>query len=66
MSQQPIPVPYEEGDELIHNTEYPFCGDMGCPCHEDSESIEQVQSWVTEGLITAEDAGRIYRGHILR
>ena len=66
MGQQPIPIPYEDGDEAIHSTEYPFCNEMDCPCHEDNESIEQVQSWVTNGLITAEDAGRIYRGQAFR
>lgn len=60
--QEPIVIPYEEDDRLIHTSEHLFCNDMDCPCHEESEFIEQVQTWVTEGLITAEDAGRLYRG----
>lgn len=59
MDQQPIPIPYENGDELIHSSESPFCDDLGCPCHEDGEAIAQVQTWVTDGLITTEDAARI-------
>jgi hypothetical protein len=28
-----IPViEYEEGDELIHSVEKPYCGDTTCPC----------------------------------
>ncbi len=66
MNQPPIPIPYEDGDQLIHSQEHPFCDEMSCPCHKDAESLEQVQSWLTEGLISAEDAGRISRGHVLR
>jgi hypothetical protein len=63
--QQPIPIPYEGGDEPIHTNEHPFCDEMSCPCHEESEFIEQVQTWVTDGLITIEDAERIYRGQTI-
>jgi hypothetical protein len=61
----PIPIPYEEGDFPVHSTEHPFCADMRCPCHEDAESVEQVRLWVAQGLLSAADADRIYRGQIL-
>ena len=61
----PIPIPYEGGEQLIHSTEHPFCADMSCPCHEDAEAVAQVQHWLSEGLLTAEDADRIYRGQSL-
>jgi hypothetical protein len=59
---QPIPIPYEEGDEIIHTDDHLFCDDPTCPCHEENDSIEQVQTWISDGLITAEDADRLYRG----
>jgi hypothetical protein len=62
--QRPIPIPYETG-ELLHSREHPFCDDLRCPCHEDRESIEQMQAWLTEGLLSVEDADRIYRGQTL-
>jgi len=58
----PIPIPYEEGDEPVHTDDHLFCSDPACPCHEESESLAQVQSWISDGLITTEDADRIYRG----
>jgi len=64
-SPLPIPIPYEGGEQLIHSTEHPFCADMSCPCHEDAEAVAQVQHWLSEGLLTAEDADRIYRGQSL-
>jgi len=65
MNQQRISIPYEHEDELIHRREHPFCDDLRCPCHEDRESIEQMQAWLTEGLLSVEDADRIYRGQTL-
>lgn len=59
---QPIPIPYEDGDEFIHTDDHPFCDELDCLCHEDQEALAQVQTWITDGLITAEDADRIYRG----
>lgn len=59
---QPIPIPYEDSDDLVHTDDHLFCSDPDCPCHEESAFTEQVQSWISDGLITAKDADRIYRG----
>jgi len=61
----PIPIPYEEGDEPVHTDDHLFCDDPMCPCHEESAFTEQVQSWISDGLITTEDADRLYRGMTL-
>ena len=30
----PIVIRYEDGDELVHTQDHPFCGDETCPCME--------------------------------
>lgn len=46
-----------------HTPEQPFCSDRACPCHEnDTESINKVQQWYLEGIITADDATDLIMG----
>ncbi len=38
-------IEYEEGDDLIHTPENPFCNEEGCPCggvRVDEEEDEEV------------------------
>lgn len=51
--------------ELIHTDEHPFCDDMSCPCHEDSENIGVVGEQVSDGLMTPAEADRYYRGQTI-
>src|SRR6266436_5528594 len=32
MCAAPLVIQYDEGDEIIHTDEHPFCGDETCPC----------------------------------
>ena len=44
-------------DDLYHTNDQPFCYcDPDCPCREDQESIELVNMWVQEGLMTPREA----------
>jgi len=56
-----IPViPFE--DEPLHTPTHPFCFDMACPCHDDQETISQVAQWVTDGLMSREEASDFVAG----
>jgi len=59
-----IIIRYEEGDELIHTDEHPFCSDVHCPCHDIQE--EQYYRLIAQpllgGLMTPEEANRLYFG----
>ncbi len=52
-----IPVDYEE-----HTDEKPFCWNNGCDCHEDREAIAQVNQYVQDGLLTANEATDFVNG----
>lgn len=59
-----IPViPIE--DELLHTPTNPFCWERVCSCHEDQEHISQVAQWITDGLITREEANDFVAGRTL-
>jgi hypothetical protein len=53
--------PYDEENEVTHNSSG-FCDDMTCPCHEDNESISDLNQAVQDGEASPDDANRIYRG----
>lgn len=57
-----IVIPYEEGDEIIHTDQTPFCRDMPCPCHEDQELTQELGQQVQDGEVTPEEADKIYHG----
>jgi hypothetical protein len=54
-------IPIIESD-MIHTAEHPFCPDPACPCHEDQELIQDVQTTYVEGLVTSDEATRIVEG----
>lgn len=53
-------IPME--DDLLHTSTHPFCWDLTCPCHEDQESLAQVTHWVTDGLMSREEATAFVAG----
>ena len=53
-----VPVDYIE-----HTEKTPFCWDDQCICREDQEAIGNLNQAVQDGLITTDDANRIYHGH---
>ncbi len=55
-----IPTDYRE-----HTSEYPFCWNPTCPCHEDSEEINAVYQAVQDGLMTPEEATDFVLGKLL-
>ena len=58
--EHPIPIPME--DDLVHTDHDPFCCDPSCPCHENSQAIEQVSDLVENGLMTSAEATRFVQG----
>lgn len=54
------PVLAGEGEDS--HTEHLFCYDMPCPCHEDSDRVQELGQQVQDGLASVSDADRIYRG----
>jgi hypothetical protein len=56
-------VPAIPTDYNLHNADTPFCYDPTCPDKEDADLIEQVNQGYQNGLITAEDADKIVKGH---
>ena len=55
-----IIIPIE--DETVHSSAYPFCSKMSCFCHENEELIISIQQQVLDGLLTIEEADRLFRG----
>ena len=53
-------VPIIEGP-CIHN-ETGFCYDMAHECHENPDSIAELDQGIQDGELTVEDANTIYRG----
>ena len=64
-----VTYPFQEDDsqdvELFPHTPGHFCPDMSCPDKEDQNAIGQVAEWVTDGLMSVDDANRFYRGQTL-
>ncbi len=61
---QPIIIEYENGDELIHTDEHPFCQDIGsCDCHIDQELLnDYIAKPLTDGMMTYSEARKLWRG----
>jgi hypothetical protein len=62
MATQPISVPYEDENDLLHTSEHPFCPAPDCLCHEDQELISGVNEDYQSGLVTSSEATRIVEG----
>ncbi len=45
-----------------HTPDHPFCWDMRCPCHEDTQARAALAEYHREGLVSAADCDRIYQG----
>jgi hypothetical protein len=58
----PIAIPME--DPIIHTDEHPFCSDVHCPCHDiqDGQYYELICKPLLGGLLTPEEANRLYFG----
>jgi hypothetical protein len=46
----------------LHTPDHPFCDDLTCPCHEDQDAINDLNNCYQDGLVSRDDADRIYRG----
>jgi hypothetical protein len=53
---------YPVEDLPFHTPDHPFCDDLTCPCHEDQEAIAELHGYYDAGLVSRDDADRIYRG----
>jgi hypothetical protein len=60
----PIAIPYEPGDLLVHTDDHPFCSDCSCPCHDiqDGRYYELICKPYLAGLLTGSEANRLYFG----
>jgi len=54
-------VSYKGSDYPKHN-DSGFCDNMAHECHENEQSITDLNTAIVDGLITTDDANRIYRG----
>lgn len=62
MQQHPIVIEYENGDELLHTDEHPYCYDMSCPCTEDllDEALSEIAAIEADkGLLSRQPTQRI-------
>src|SRR6266536_3995347 len=44
----PIRIPYENGDELVHTDEHPYCADYTCPCWHANDTIPNMRTGVSD------------------
>jgi hypothetical protein len=53
-------------DEILHTPDNPFCPiDPHCPCHEDQALIAAVAQFVSDGLMTPDEATRFVEGRTI-
>ena len=66
-NERPVLIVWiEDGDELTHTNEHPFCNDPECPCHEDSDLVnEYIHQTLDSGTLTNAEAMRLYWGQTL-
>ncbi|HTK11860.1 MAG TPA: hypothetical protein VL485_32105 [Ktedonobacteraceae bacterium] len=54
-------IPTQDGHK--HTVAVPFCfGAPNCPCHEDTENVNQVDEHYNSGLMTANEATKFVKG----
>ena len=53
-----------EGD-ILHNHGRMFCYSPKCPCHKSRLLIEQVARFVSEGLLTPDEATKFVTGKLI-
>ena len=61
MCAAPLVIRYDEG-EIIHTDAHPFCEDKTCPCHRLEAMTEFIEHPILEGLLTGDEAARLWRG----
>lgn len=61
---KPIPIQYENADEITHVAPYFLCGKPDCPCHRDPELSGAVMAEFMDGLLTVDEAFAIYWGRV--
>ena len=61
-NEEYVVVPAIPDDRTAIHNESGFCYDTTHECHENPDSIDDLQTAIVEGTITPEDADRIYRG----
>ncbi|GHO55302.1 hypothetical protein [Ktedonobacter robiniae] len=49
-------LPVIPNDNQLHSIANPFCYAPPCPCHEDQENIAEVAQYVSDGLLTPQEA----------
>ena len=54
LSGPQLPVLMEDG--IVHAAGHPFCCDPGCPCHQDLDHLAEVYLFVSDGLMTTQEA----------
>lgn len=55
-------VPVILVDFIIHDEAHPFCDDPDCPCHGDPETFKLVDRPYKDGLLTSQEAERLFLG----
>ncbi len=55
----------EMPEQVVHTPERPFCFDMTCWCHTNQDAIAETAQYVTDGLLSSEEADRLYRGRMV-
>ena len=59
------PTLFDEGKGRIHTESRPFCLDPACPCHDDEEAVNRLNTFVVAGLLTKDEAHNIRYGRSL-
>ncbi|WP_236037966.1 hypothetical protein [Ktedonobacter robiniae] len=49
-------LPVIPNDNQLHSITNPFCYAPSCPCHEDQSNISEVVRYVSDGLLTPQEA----------
>jgi hypothetical protein len=55
----------EDDNQYSEHSEHLFCYDPHCPCKESRVLIGDLADAVEEGLVSTDDANRIYRGRVV-
>lgn len=55
----------EMDEQAVHTPERPFCWDMTCWCHTNQEAIAETAQYVTDGLLSSEEANHLFRGRMV-
>ena len=61
---QSVPSYFERHAKLrmYHTTDYPFCDNLACSCHDDTNLLSQYNGYVQDGLLTVWEFLRTING----